>query len=206
MEIRLNKLLRVLLVHGLALTFSCSDQNCLILEEYRQYLNSEECPLNTSKEINDIKYAVRVQPPQLTLMNSVGDSIKTELDFNRYLKYYMDKWNVVLLISDADQSDHLVKRTIFDQAKFQAILSYANTELAENVMLVQDNDTLYTSLIHLEPANSMQPLLRISMNFQGNNPNAESYTIIFNDDIFQNGPMKFRYTSEQFKNLPTLKI
>lgn len=206
MEIQLNNLHKVLFVLGLSLSFSCSDSTRLFPSEYKQFVNSDECPLIQSKEINAIKYTVRLQPPELTALNCVGDSIKTESDFSRHLTYYADKMNVILLIGDADESEHLVKKTIFDPTKFHSILSYANTKLAEEVILVQDDDTLYTSLIHLEPANSMQPFLRISMNFHGVNPNAKAYTIVFNDNIFQSGPMKFRYSSELFKELPTLKI
>jgi hypothetical protein len=174
-------------------------------DEYVTFLNSDESGMKSTSVVNNIRYQSILVPSQYLVIKHSKDSIKTQKDFEHQLDYYIDQLNVILLISDAGQKNHVVKKTIFDSQKYNSIIAYVNSEMKNDFMLVQDNDTIYTSLLHIESSNSVEPLLRLSLGFTGVNPKAKDVVLVFSDNIFENGFIKFNYASALSK-LPEIKI
>jgi hypothetical protein len=174
-------------------------------EEYITYMNNSE-KLCVVKEFNGIQYKAKIQPPELLTLKNSDVEIKTNSDFKKELEYFKDKINFVFIIEDVDKNNTVVKSTVFNKERYAAILAYANTDLKKDLLLIQNGDTLYCSVFHLEPANSIQPVLRLSLGFSNLNAQNKDYTLIFNDNIFSNGPLKFRYAKGLFEQLPELKL
>lgn len=174
-------------------------------EEFVSFVNNEPA-LHRASEVNGIKYETRLIPSQALAMRHRGDSVKTRPEMDSLLKCYYDRVNFTLLISDANEDVHVVKQTIFDAQRYNTIISYANAEMSNDFMLVQEGDTLYTSLLHIESSNSVKPVLRLSLGFEGVKPGASDLTLIFSDHIFESGFIKFNFPSSALRNLPEIKI
>ena len=189
----------------LVLTFNSCKRTTLSMEEYFKYLNSNE-KFSVTKEFNGILYKLKLQPPELMTLRNSKDQIKNTNDFHTELEYYKDKLNFVFLIEDASKNVGKVKSAVFNKQLYATILEYANTDLKKDLRLIQNGDTLYCAAIHLESANSLQPVIRLSLGFTNLDPNNKNYTLVFNDNIFNNGPLKFNYSSTLFDQLPELKM
>jgi hypothetical protein len=105
-----------------------------------------------------------------------------------------------------DNGSGKVKKAMFDAEQYGAIMSYANSDLKNDFKLLQGEDTVYCHIVHLEPANSIQPIIRMTIGFSGLDTNLKDITLIYNDNIFRNGPLKFHYPKELLESFPEIKL
>ena len=188
------------------LFISCNRKSVMSQSEYISFLNSDESSLVISKSIDKIIFKCKLQPARLITL-SLDKNYNNEQDFLKDLEYYKDQINIVLIIEDIDKTSHEVKKTVFDVQKFGNFLSYANTDLKNDIELKLDNgDIVSCDLVHMEPANSIKPVIRITASFKKKGINDKECTVIFDDNLFNHGPMKFYYENNVFENLPKLKF
>jgi hypothetical protein len=181
--------------------FGCGKKK-LNQSDYLQYINSEESGLVQKKTFNNVTYKVKLHLPEM--ISATADENITKAKFESNMKYYNNKVNFIFIMEDNGSTK--VKNAMFDKEKYGAMLSYANTELKNDFKLLNGNDTLYCGLVHLEPANSIQPVIRMTLGFSGIDSVGRSLTLIYNDNIFSNGPLKFYYSKETLNNLPEINL
>jgi hypothetical protein len=190
----------------LVLLSGCSRRSDLNQSEYVRFLNSSESGLVISKTHNNITFNARMQTPEmLTLLGAKGPYSKPA-EFETDKKQYEDRLNFTFIIED-EGKHHQVKETVFDENTYGQLLSYANTELQNDFELQLPNGEIVPcSIAHVEAANSVQPVIRVALAFNHVDPKIKEYTLVFNDNLFNTGKIKFLYKKEIFDNLPKLKI
>lgn len=186
-----------------AILFGCTRNESLSKGEYLAFLTSGAGQFFKERQINHLSYKLKMQLPEYTLLKR-NDSINTVEKFNQELARDKDKLNFVLLLGDEKQSKR-VKEIIYKPELFGRLIDYASIELASDFKLVQGRDTLPCAFVYLEPANSLQPVIRLSLAFE-NVKRSSDCTLIFNDNLFNNGQLKFHYGIETFNDLPKLKL
>jgi hypothetical protein len=187
------------------LIFSCSSKKEMDREAYLNYLNSEHSGLVMSKTFNGVVYQLKCLTPEQQCLSFNRSSIHSKDDFDTLIGEYRNRLHFILLIRDERGSDK-VKETVFSQEKYADILQYSNTEQSKDILLESENGTLTCSILHLESPNSVQPVLRMALSF-GNVVNCRNgFTLVFDDKIFGNGPIKFNYSKELFEELPILNM
>jgi len=202
---RLNKFCLLLLAS--ALQFGCGPAENLFMRDYIRYLNSEQCPLYSSKTQDKIKFECRLQTEDLITLLSAGPNFETTKAFEAEKAEHAGQLNVVFIISDEIAKEHQVKERIFDKKLYSSMLSYANTELQYDFNLQLENgDVVPCNLVHLEAANSVKPVIRITAAFNCSGAKLEGCSLMFDDKLFNTGRMKFYYAADVFKDLPKLKI
>lgn len=201
----MTKLLASILV---ILVFTqCGKKMVLSPEKYIQYVNSEKSDLVVERNFNNVTYTAKLQTPEFMAISINGNKIKNKTDFINETKYYRNKLNFIFLISDQKNKGNKVKEVLFNNDMYSSFLAYANTDLKNDFKLINDNDTLYCTMVHMEAANSVAPTIRLSIGFSSIDTNRiKEYTLVFNDNLFRNGPLKFRYSEETFNNLPEIKF
>jgi hypothetical protein len=184
----------------------CSNKRKLPPKEFIGFLSSSESGLTLKKNFNGINYKARMYTPELLALTQSESPINSEPELKKKAAECSDRLNFIFFIEDESKINYTVKSTVFDKQRYGAIMAYANTDMKNDFMLVQGKDTLACSILHLEPANSVHPLLRISLGFNGVNPTTKEYTLVYNDNIFNNGPIKFHYSQSTFDHLPEVKL
>jgi hypothetical protein len=201
--IKINALIIFLLV----MLFGCGQKKIMTQEEYKNFVSSESSELVKSKIFNKINYTCRLQPPELSALVYSSTTFTSQADFESEKKSFDNQLNFVIVIEDEQGGRNLVKRAVFDKESYSSILTYANRELQNDFKLsLADKGELKCSIVHVEPANSIQPVIRIAVSFNIQNIKTEDYTLIFDDNFFNNGKIKFIYDKKILDNLPTLKI
>lgn len=194
------------IVSCLALFTCCNNRKALAPAEFLNFLNSEKSGLKLQKEFNQVNYKLQLQPPEVLALKNLSEKTANGESFKKEYSYYRNKLNFIFLIEDALESNNRVKLAVFDKDMYSKMLLYANSELKNDFKLVQGNDTLICSVVHLEPANSIQPIFRLSLAFNGVDTLKKEYTLVYNDNLFMNGPIKFYFPKQVFENLPDVKI
>ena len=184
---------------------ACGAREKLGPEAYVQHLSSDESPSLITKELNGVNYKLRLLTPEYMALSHSRERLNKN-EIMESLKNYTHQVSFVFVIEDSDKNQGRVKSTVFNAEGYGNILAYANTDLKNDFMLVREHDTLYCNLVHLEPSNSLQPLIRLSLAFNIPSPAEKGFTFLFNDNIFNNGPLKFAYSNQVMDNLPKLKM
>jgi hypothetical protein len=185
---------------------SCSKKSVNSPAEYLAFCSHPDNGLVVDKEFNNILYKAKLQTPEAILFGAEQD-FKSSSEYHQKLVGLKDKLNFVFLIEDVKGSSRQVRSAVFNKSSYGSMLAYANTDLAKDFTLLQGTDTIYCSVVHLEAANSVQPIIRIALGFDGiDTTKAKDFTLIYNDNFFQNGPLKFHYAPSVFNNLPEIKI
>lgn len=208
MEINTNKfglLCFCILSSLLTLLNGCkAETKKLSVEDYIKFTSSVNSPLILEKEINDIKYSIKLITPELRAIQS-GKSFKSSYEINEEVKKLTNQINVTLLISDASKESHIVKQSVFDNKSFAKIIDYCSEKIYTDFYLIENGKKYFPSLVFLDPANSISPVIRISAAFNKVfNPNLD-LVFVFNDKIYDTGYLKFNYTNKVINTLPKLE-
>jgi hypothetical protein len=189
----------------MVILFSCSSKKEMDRESYLNYLNSEESGLLVTKTLNGITYQLKCLLPEQQCLQFNKSTINSQKDFDQMINEYNGKLSFILLIKDENGSG-VVKKTVFSQTKYAEVVEYANTDQPKDIILETDQSELQCSMLHLESSNSVQPILRMILSFGKVENPYSGFTIIFNDNVFGNGPVKFNFSKNLLENLPKLKM
>lgn len=174
---------------------------------YIKYINDEVNGLVVEREFNKIVYKAKLQPCEMIVLNNSIDKIKSDEQFRNEVSLYKGKLNFVFNIEDSKDGTYKVRELMFSKASYGKLLSYANVSLINDFKLLQGSDTLYCSIAHLESANSVQPIVRISLAFKGlDTLKKNDLTLLYNDNIFLNGPLKFHFSMDALNKIPEIKF
>jgi hypothetical protein len=200
-----NIFVRVTMLVIFLIGVSCDKVSELSVKDYVVYVDSEKSNLSKTKTINSIKYKVKLITPELMVLGN--EKIKDQTEFLEKCKGYNEQMNFTFIIEDdKDSKDFAVKDALIESETYSNIMQYANSEMVRDIYLITDSDTIRCSLLHLEPANSVQPVFRFSLGFTGLKHKIKECTLCINDELFNNGCIKFNYSESTFNNLPKVKV
>ncbi len=203
--IKLKSSILILLTVTSVFLAGCKQNTEMSKDAYISYLASSKSGLVISKNLNGIVYTVKCQTPELICFSENEDNKFTKTEFEQLMKSYDDKIRISLVIEDEGQKSISVKNAVYNKEIYSSIVGYANTELQSDIYILENKKKMKCDLTHLEPANSITPVLRIASAFSNINYK-QGFVFVFNDNIFSNGPIKFNFSSDIFNQLPKLKF
>lgn len=185
---------------------ACSRHEIMTPEEFFNYCNTEQSGLVKERKFNNILYKVRLVVPECLALQE--GKPKTEMEFRTRLGEMNNQINFVLLLEDDGPIMGQVRKAVFDKSRYGEILSYSNTLLQQDFELKTSNgEIIPSSLVHIESANSTQPVLRISGTFRIKSEILrEGVSLKFDDNIFLSGPVNFYFDKTVFQQLPSIRI
>ncbi|MCC6370246.1 MAG: hypothetical protein IT236_04500 [Bacteroidia bacterium] len=184
--------------------FACSGK--LTQAEYVKKYTANDGPLCCIKSLNKVKFTLKIQPPELATLLKNRKPFESQTAFESDKKANEQQLGFILTISDDAESD-IVRKLIYDEEAFAKLMAYSNSDLQKDFELELDENTaIPCAFVHTEPANSIQPFIRISGVFQLNDSKLAHYRIGFNDNIFNTGKIKFLFNKEKLENLPQISI
>jgi hypothetical protein len=188
-----------------AVIVSCSSKKEMDREAYLSYLNSDESGLIMKKTFSGITYKLKCLTPEQLCLRFNGRKTISRTEYDSQVKEYSEQLSFVMLLQD-EKGGSKVRDLVFNKGSYGEALNYANSEMNKHIQLETTPGIIESGLVHLESANSLQPVLRISISFSGIKNMEDGFTLIFNDNIFNNGPIKFNYSKQVLEELPKLNI
>ncbi len=202
----LNRLLVVIIFFVITHTYGCKRSIEMNVSEYLSSFKTNKLKDTKVRILNRIKYKCKIQPPDLITITNSEKKITNQSAFELERLNYEKQLNFILVIEDESMADVKIKRVINNKNEFNRLLAYANNLLQNDFSLQLNNEVSFCKLIHLEPANSIYPSIRVTLTFNELKSYTEGCTLVFNDNLFNNGLIKFSYEKDYFENLPKIKI
>lgn len=184
------------------------DNGRLNQRDYLTLMSSEASCLSSSQSLNNINFRCVLQTPELITLRRNGINYKDRTSFENDKRDYENLINFVFIIKDEGMpGKSIVKNAVLESDIFNNIMAYSNEHLNNDFEIeLSDGSKIPCSLVHLEPSNSIHPIIRITGSFKFISPKPEELTLIFNDNFFNTGKLKFHFNKRLFEQIPQLII
>jgi hypothetical protein len=178
--------------------------------DYVRYFGDESNGLIISNNIDGVKITCEFKTPEYILLRekskeiSTLDSIKlseqeiSELDNVYFLK---------LKFSSSANKDFL-KSKIQNESEYFSRLQYLQSNIAKDLVLISDKDTLNCSFSEFERDFGLSGKVTLNLGFlkEGVQTSVDDLTLIFNDQKFNLGVQKFTFLKKNIIAIPKYKV
>lgn len=208
MQIKLKNSLIIIFV--LFLLVSCSNKRTMNAQEYINFFKKEGKFLSNSESISGIKYTVFIETPELLVLRNNNFNEIDPKTFGKEIENYRKSIYCSFVIKD-EEGAFKVKQLIYNKPDYFKLVGFANTQLQSHLKMIINDQTVFCTVCHLEPPSSINPELRIAIAFDYDSGmlyglNSQGCEVVFDDEIFNNGIIKFSFDKNDLGNLPELKI
>ncbi len=180
------------------LFYACSKNQTVETNEAYSFYNLRQFGWKSKSithTISDIQYKATLVPIQYYIAKSVGidsvqqiDSIYKSLKDERVIEVEFQHKN-----EDDLLKDQYTKRAYDDAVKYMSFQMQNDFEI-----VIQSGDTISCSGVTFERNFKVAPFKRILLHF-GNVPEEENVSLVYKDELFDNGLMKFNFKETPIK-------
>lgn len=182
--------------------FGCNGRpSSLSYSKFMEYIYDEDNGLLVIQDIDKMKYTMLFEPlkQKLDYNKLIGkDTTAIQASKNMYFK---------MRVELQDKKD-VLKNGLDQEGQFFYRLQYLNTNIQKDFELVDGDDTLQCLLTNYEYTEGLTPyvIINISMpKISELNPKNEKFKIIYNDQLWDSGPVNFTYLKEDLTHIPTIR-
>lgn len=178
-----------------------SARKSLAPEEYKEWYSSEKFIWKTSDTINNLIYAFRYFPNEVSLASSALDNSKTKIELKEAIKNRAETFTFLFEIQSQNWNQN-----VFDFARPELtkteIITYLNGQIKSDLKAISvEKDTLECTAILYEPITTNK--IRLLISFEGHQAMRE---IILFDRVFSGYKQQFSIPELALNTTPTLKF
>lgn len=200
------------LINILSLKFVFSIYSVLLLisactksmppKEFVNWIEDEENGYRQSVDAGDIKITLQERPLKYRIcIENQGEINNAIISESKEEDEPLLHFHFILRPSKVETPFLMFRAN--DEAEYFERLRYYTSEVENDIMLVSESDTLYPVLCHFERNYHVAPYNVITFAFENHESIADNYRVIFNDQIFNQGPISFKIDNN--KKIPKLK-
>ncbi len=196
------KELQMLALLMMPMVFGCQ-KPALSGGEYMQYVEKENNGLKHIKQIGDMSFQMQYCPTEYLLLNEY----KTEYLPHEVVEERLINNDSMLFFKlriKADGSNDVLNYQIDSGDDYYARVQYLSYGFEENIALVQGIDTIFPALFHFERTYGIAPFADFMLAFNAGIGEDDSFQILVDDKVFDNGLLKFSYKEEDIRTIPEL--
>jgi hypothetical protein len=213
-KIQKNKSNRILLVMILSLltlvllgSFVWFNQGRekLYMEAYIRNIQQNE-DIVREKNIADVNYTCEYIPAEYNAVKLLQPNTRTELireavNLSRGFAYFK------LSLKSSERSSGLLDPNTLDANTYNFRLQYFNAQAQENLKLLNGTDTLNCTQYMFENPYSLKSSVNLMLGFKlGSSMAYNNLQLIYNDQLFNGGLVKFHFDQNDLSQLPELII
>ena len=176
-------------------------------EDFISYLNNEENDLTQKKMFNDVSFILNYEPIELKVLQDFNfkqvpakkmEEKKKEYEGMIYFKFKLQSKDGV--------AKSPFKNVINSKEGLNKLKQYCLSYLINDFYIETNSKTKAPDLFYLEDDFSMLNYNQICLAFDSTNLNIanEGFTFVYNDQLLNNGLMKFKITKETLNSIPKL--
>lgn len=172
------------------------------------WVENHENEFILNKEFDGLVYSAFYKPPKyIAYKECISHNCIDSLKLKKRINGLSNQYNFGFRIKSKD-GNHILNTRSQNQNEYFQRLEYFLTAAKKDfkLLLLSSKDTLDCSIYHFERNYGAAPFIDISLAFQ--NPlgtNIEDITLQFEDQIFENGSIKFNYEKDNIQNLPQIQ-
>ncbi|MBX2985969.1 MAG: hypothetical protein KF882_08395 [Bacteroidia bacterium] len=171
-------------------------------KEFVNWIEDEENGYRQSVDAGDIKITLQERPLKYRIcIENQGEINNAIISESKEEDEPLLHFHFILRPSKVETPFLMFRAN--DEAEYFERLRYYTSEVENDIMLVSESDTLYPVLCHFERNYHVAPYNVITFAFENHESIADNYRVIFNDQIFNQGPISFKIDNN--KKIPKLK-
>lgn len=172
--------------------------------EFEAWVANPANDLLKSKAINDLDFKLCYMPKEKLAINELKGEAYTEAQFRDACAHYKGMSYFDLRIGLIKGSGELLKYELASPQQYNDRIDYMSFRMQKNIFLVQGKDTLYPGLYHFERIFEVAPFATVMLAFDNQKFDPkEQFTIVYDDQLFHKGYIKYNYGTNQLIDLPT---
>lgn len=176
-------------------------------KEFVDYVKAAD-HLNKSKTIGTVEYRLTSLPSEYMACNELKSNEIEQTLFEETLKEYEGTEYYMLQIEVEGSVTELAKVNLSSQEEYQQRIVYLSFGMQSDLKAVnQDGVEIPCSIYHFERTYNITPFSTFLIGFdEGQLKDATERTIVLEDNLFENGLIKFNWSTNQLKNIPQIKL
>jgi hypothetical protein len=173
--------------------------------QYVKWLEDESNGLKVKKILGDFEFTLQYKPTEYvifdqyksdTLQKGTMDEKRKEYDGLQYYTFQIK----------ANGSQEIMKADISNESEYNSRLEYFISPAQDDIMLVENEDTLPCVLYHFERSYGLSPMNNIVLGFEKSKQSSTADKLfIYNDQVLGTGPVKLTIQEKNIQNIPSIR-
>jgi hypothetical protein len=172
--------------------------------EFISWVENPDNGLKKMKEMGGVKFETLYKPYEYVVLKEEGP-IENKEQLATGIKELGEMQYFTFRISTNNEEDPLKYKTSSKEDYFYRV-KYYSFDFQSDIQLIEGNDTLKCQLAHYERNFSIAPEVSVLLGFEKSKNEEIDKRIVYNDNIFNSGPVSISITATDIKKLPKLKI
>lgn len=175
-------------------------------QEYVNWINNEEGNLTKKVEQGDYTYQLDYKPAEYMALKDIWGEAFNKDSFNNTLADYKGMQYFVLTINTKEQTQEILKVGLSAENEFYGRLYYYSNEVNNDLVMIDNNDTIPCVLHHFERMYKTTPYIKVLCGFEKKYEESTGLEVILRDRIYSGEDIHFNYTKSDINKIPTIKF
>lgn len=168
-------------------------QKELTKEEYAAYIANPENGLRKDQSINDFELSVKYEPASYVVSQQEGLTLKEVAQFEHFqFRIKLTKEGNILLFKETPFQNEVTR------------INHFGFSAKNDFSIRTGKDTIPCQLAHYSRNYNLSPTIDLSLAFDAI-PKENDWQLIYKDQQFNLGTVKFHFDAEDLQNVPALK-
>ncbi len=193
------------------LFFSCTQEvsyqeQSLNPNNYVTWVQQEDHELKKIKEIEELKFTLQYCTPEYLACLELKENASNDSLLKEKVKEKENSVNFILEISIPETKGEILKYNLPNIAEYEGRVDYFAFKVNQDIVIFTEKDTIPCAMHLFERMFDISPKIRILLAFDAEKIiKSPSFTLQYNDQVFQKGPINFTFDTKTLKNIPQLK-
>lgn len=164
--------------------------------------------LSVHTEAGGWRISAQYRPAEyIALMETEQSESPSAEEYAQRLQELNGQLHINLRFDSQDKNKEFLKVGLQSQQEYFQRLQYLETQIAEDLVLLDGNDTLPCLLHHFERTYQMSSYGDISLVFEPKNKTSKAdKVLVFHDRMLGCGSLQFRFEQNKLQQIPLLRI
>jgi hypothetical protein len=182
----------------------CCNHASLSPRAYTEWVRNSENGLNVNKRIGDFDFSLQYKPVEFVIMEQYKSDTVSRKSIEGHAKELDGMQYYTLRIRSSLQNE-MLRAGISDESEYASRLEYFLSYAQDDIVLVENGDTLPCLLYHFERTYSLSPFNDIVLGFEKEPASAQyDKTLIFQDQALGTGPVQLTISSKDIQQIPSI--
>jgi len=194
------------LIVMMTILIACDKNRSLSFRELYDYTKSEESGLYKEAVAGDFKYNATMLPYELLVAKRFGNS-SSNISKNDYLKEVEKTDSLIYIsfeISHTQSNKSPLRYGNSGKEQFYNKLYYIQAEIIKDFEIIVDGTSVPCLMANYEEDHNLLPVTRVLLAFSPT-PVTSELILSYNDNLFGQGKIQFKYKASDINNTPILK-
>ena len=178
----------------------------ILAQRYVEIFKDRKTPATKVQRIGELTYFLTYLPKEYMISNELRKNQISQEEYDKLSEEYGDLTYYLMEI-EADDRQELARHKLDGSSDYTERIEYLSFEMEKNIKLKGKQDEYPCVLFHYERTYNVSPKNTFLLGFEVPEEEKENkLQMVIDDQLFNAGFIKFKWSPEDIKNLPKLKL